>query len=59
MLAQISSTPEFFPSYDAEHRYAVLRRFPYSIVYQVQPLDVFIVALAHSSRAAAYWRGRA
>jgi toxin ParE1/3/4 len=35
-----------------------LRRFPYSIVYQVKPDEVRVIALAHQQRKPGYWRGR-
>ena len=59
VLGLIASGPETFPNYDDEHRFAVLRRFPYSVVYQVQPGQVYVVAVAHSSRSPGYWQGRA
>jgi plasmid stabilization system protein ParE len=59
VVGLIGASPEMFPSYDDDHRFAVLRRFPYSLIYQVQPTQVFVVAVAHSSRAAGYWQGRA
>jgi hypothetical protein len=58
VLGLIASNPEAFPNYDDEHRYATLRRFPYSVVYLVQPGQVLIVAVAHSSRSPNYWQGR-
>lgn len=59
VLGLIEFSPELFPSYDDDHRFAVLRRFPYSVVYQIQPGQVHVVAVAHSSRSAGYWQGRA
>ena len=35
-----------------------LRRFPYSIVYQVKPEEVRVIAIAHQRRRPGYWRGR-
>jgi plasmid stabilization system protein ParE len=59
VLSLIGSSPDMFPSYDADHRFAVLKRYPYSVVYQVQSAQVFVIAVAHSGRAAGYWQGRA
>jgi plasmid stabilization system protein ParE len=59
ILGLIESSPEMFPSYDDDNRFAVLKRFPYSVVYQVQPAQVYVVAVAHSGRSAGYWQGRA
>jgi plasmid stabilization system protein ParE len=59
VLALLGASPDLFPSYDDKHRFAVMRHFPYSVVYQVQPDRVYVVAVAHSSRSAGYWQGRA
>jgi hypothetical protein len=54
----MAANPDSFPAYDDDHRFAVLRRYPYSLVYQVQPTRILVVAVAHSSRSADYWAGR-
>lgn len=58
-LGRIASAPEMFPFYEDEHRFVTLGRFPDSVVYQAQPDDVVVVAVAHSRWRAGYWRGRA
>jgi plasmid stabilization system protein ParE len=58
VLKLIAASPGSFPRYDDDHQFAILKRFPFSLVYQPQPAHVFIVAVAHSSRSAGYWRGR-
>ena len=58
MLNLIASSPEMFPPYDPEHRFVVLRRFPYSVIYQTLPGKVYVIAVAHSNRLARYWQGR-
>jgi len=35
-----------------------VRRFPYSIIYQVKPEEVRVIALAHQRLSPGYWRGR-
>ena len=57
-LSLIEFSPEMFPKYDAELRFAVLRRFPFSVVYHPQPRENLIVAVAHSSRSPGYWQDR-
>ncbi|HTU17636.1 MAG TPA: type II toxin-antitoxin system RelE/ParE family toxin [Gemmataceae bacterium] len=59
LLGLIETNPALFPSYDDDHRFAVLKRFPYSFVYQVQAGQIYVVAVAHASRSAGYWQGRA
>lgn len=36
----------------------LLRRFPYSIIYQATPEAVRIIAVAHQRRRPSYWAGR-
>jgi toxin ParE1/3/4 len=54
----IERTPSIFPAYDAEHRYAMLKRFPYTLVFQTPVEGIQIVAVAHTSRRSGYWQGR-
>ena len=42
----------------AEHRQFLVDRFPYKVVYRERVDDVYIVAIAHSSRRPGYWRNR-
>jgi len=39
------------------HRFLV-RRFPYGLLYRVEPDHLFIVAVAHVRRRPGYWRQR-
>ncbi len=41
---------------DAGNRRRVLRRFPYSVVYDVQVDTVTIIAVSHHRRKPEYWR---
>ena len=54
----IAQFPEAWPRFDhGTHRY-LLRRFPFSIVYRVEPRRILIVAVAHGRRRPGYWRSR-
>jgi toxin ParE1/3/4 len=57
-LAMIQQFPELQPPYDDRHRFAVLRRFPYTLVYRNEKDMIRVIAFAHSRRAPGYWRGR-
>lgn len=35
-----------------------LRRFPYSVIYQVAATELRVIAVAHQSRRPGYWAGR-
>jgi plasmid stabilization system protein ParE len=58
VVGLIAANPDSFPLYDDEHRFAILRKYPYSVVYRVEGNQVLVVAVAHSSRDAGYWSGR-
>lgn len=56
--AEIERAPATWPAYDHGTRRFLLRRFPYSVVYRVEPTRVVIVAVAHAHRRPGYWRHR-
>jgi plasmid stabilization system protein ParE len=58
VLSVIRATPEFYPEYDATTRFAVLRRYPYTVVYEVQQARIYVIAVAHTSREPGYWTDR-
>jgi plasmid stabilization system protein ParE len=57
-VQRIVDRPELYSFVDNRHRQCLLRRYPYSLIYRVQPMGVLVVAVAHSRRSASYWRGR-
>jgi len=60
VVAQVSTQPDRYGWYDDVFREAALRRYPYSLVYRVEPSgDVLVVAVAHASREPGYWQDRA
>ena len=58
LVELIVTKPEFFPKFDDKHHFAVLKRFPFSLIYQVQTETIHILAVAHSRRSTAYWKNR-
>jgi plasmid stabilization system protein ParE len=54
----IASDPERFPRCDERHRWLLMRRFPYQIIYRLSSACVTVVAVAHTSREPNYWHGR-
>ncbi|WP_102017610.1 type II toxin-antitoxin system RelE/ParE family toxin [Rhodopirellula islandica] len=47
-----------FPKCDARHRFYLLRRFPFRVIYRVDGEDVVVVAVAHGSQDPNYWATR-
>jgi plasmid stabilization system protein ParE len=35
-----------------------VNRFPYNVVYRIREDDIYVVAVAHTSRRPGYWRDR-
>ena len=58
VMEMLEQFPELQPLYDDRHRFAVLRRYPYSVVYRVEGDRIRVVAFAHSRRSTGYWQGR-
>lgn len=57
-LQRIGEFPEMSPLCDERHRFYVLRRYPYSVIYRMESEGVLIVAVAHARRSPTYWHGR-
>jgi plasmid stabilization system protein ParE len=57
-LALVVDAPERWPQYLAGTRRVLLRRFPFHVVYRVEPAMVLVVAVAHGRRRPGYWRDR-
>ena len=57
-LNQILSDPWRFPLCDLRHRYFLMRRFPFRVIYRVDGDDVSVIAVAHAARSPDYWADR-
>ena len=57
-LSVLCSYPRLGPVRRGTTRRIPLRRFPYTIIYQIKPEEVRVIALAHQSRRPGYWRSR-
>lgn len=60
-LALIESFPEVgsLRSGRLPSRQLKVRGFPYVVAYRIRPNNVYIVAVAHTSRRPGYWKHRA
>ena len=57
-LNQILSDPLRFPACDLRHRFYLMRRFPFRVIYRVDGDDVIVMAVAHAARSPDYWSNR-
>jgi len=51
--------PEIGSSVDHIHRKLFFDKFPYSLIYRIEPDVVLIIAIAHSKRKPDFWQNRA
>lgn len=57
-LQKIGRNPELMPTAYETYRRAILRRFPYTVIYEAVTDVITIYAVFHSSRDPEKWRQR-
>lgn len=57
-LDSIKADPRRFPLCDERHRYFLMRRYPFQVIYREHGEDLVIIAVAHAKRRPGYWSGR-
>ena len=57
-VADIAENPERWPVIRLNVRRRLVHRFPYGMLYRVDPDDVVVLAVAHLHRHPTYWVGR-
>ena len=56
-LSAIAAHPQRYPACDDRHRFYLLKRYPFQIIYRsISSHQLLIVAVAHTSRRPGYWR---
>lgn len=58
-LARIQRSPSAYPIvYGTETRKAVVRKFPFVVLFVIQPNRILVYAIFHTSRNPIKWQGR-
>jgi plasmid stabilization system protein ParE len=57
-LASIRRHPEAHALVDSTMRRALLRRFPYAVFYEIEPVEIVVYAVFHGARDPRAWRRR-
>lgn len=57
-LKIIMESPNTYPILEGELRRRLLRRFPFGILYRVDPGEIVVTAVAHLRRKPNYWKER-
>lgn len=48
---KIGQWPESYPQFRAEFRRAILKRFPYQLIYKIEPDRIRILVIRHHKRS--------
>lgn len=57
-LQDLIHSPERWPVVQEDIRRRMIRRFPYSLLYRIDPGEVVILAVMHQKRHPSYWLPR-
>ena len=59
VLSRIKRNPEMFPFALRKARKAVMKRFPYTVYYEIGEEEIMILAVFHAKRDPKHWQKRA
>ncbi len=57
-VESLKNDPVRYPMLGPRHRFLLLKRFPYLLVFQATDQKVYVLAVAHAARRPGYWRKR-
>lgn len=57
-IQRILAQPKAWPIIDVDIRRALVRRFPYGVLYAEEGDGIFVVAVMHLHREPDYWKSR-
>jgi toxin ParE1/3/4 len=57
-IASVERNPRLFPIVHRQMRRALVRRFPFQLLYEIESEEIIIYAIFHSSRDPETWKQR-
>jgi plasmid stabilization system protein ParE len=57
-IHDLSESPNRWPAFVSGTRRYLLKRFPFFLVFEVDPNRIVVLAVAHARRRPGYWRDR-
>lgn len=57
-LQSIAADPHRYPLCDGQHRFYLMRKYPFQVIYRECSQRVLVVAFAHAKRHPGYWQTR-
>ena len=58
-LQRIQQFPRLWPIFEGDYRRYLLKRFPFGLMYRIDPEQICLIAVAHLHRRPGHWRSRA
>ena len=55
---RLRDSPKLYPAIDRDIRRCLTRKFPYAILYTVEPDFILILAVMHCKKKPGYWKSR-
>lgn len=57
-VQSIATSPQTWPILQGDLRRRLIRRFPYGVLYRIEPEEIIIVAISHLRKKPGYWNKR-
>ena len=57
-IKSIVESPNMWPVLEGTLRRRLLKRFPFGVLYKIEPEAIIIIAIAHLKRKPGYWKDR-
>jgi plasmid stabilization system protein ParE len=57
-IRAVAANPTRYRKYSRNIRVKVVRGFPYSIFFSIDPTEIVVTAIAHDAREPGYWQHR-
>lgn len=54
----ISESPYTWPILEGELKRRLVRRFPFGVIYRIDPDEIVVIAVAHLCKKPGYWKKR-
>ncbi len=54
----IETSPQTWPVLEGDFRRRLVRRFPFGVIYRIEPDKILIIAVAHLRKKPGYWENR-
>jgi hypothetical protein len=57
-VRSIATSPQTWPILEGDFRRRLVKRFPFGVIYRIEPDKILIIAVAHLRKKPGYWKNR-